>query len=613
MDSFWASICEALVCVAPDLADPSSHQESLQQAAVFLQAQLVALPVGLRFGMRIGVAMFRGYVRLTSLRPFDRLALRKRIAIVQSWSAAPIPPARQVFRALRNLALLGYFDTARAVDAPAPSRPRPVRVANDIQVGALVIGSGAGGAVTAMELASRGHDVLIVEEGEAPGSESADPGSTECVGSLYRQRGMTPILGRVPIAYVEGCCVGGSTELNSGFWHRPPAETLLRWRAQYELDGVSAEELCPHWQWAERLLDVRFHEGPLPVSSKVFARGAEAMDWSVAEVPRAAARARMTHAAKRREPVSPGMSSSVIPKAIDRGATVMSGYRVEWLDLRGARATGAILRRPGRDGGEAIRVHADHVFVCAGATETPALLRRSGLLRNIGDSLRIHPMLKVAARFGECMMPDDDGMPIMQVKEFWPDIVLGGAFCSRSHLALILSNNWVEVHQRMRARDHIACYYVGVRGTGTGRVRPSRFERGRTHIHYELSPEDLWNLSRGLARLSSLLLQGGAVEVLPAVCGVPPITSQVDAVRWLDDRLDAAACSLTTVHAFSSCPIGERRDRCAADSFGRIHGFENIYINDASMIPDSPGVNPQGTIMTLARRNAQHFCDRHRA
>jgi choline dehydrogenase-like flavoprotein len=128
-----------------------------------------------------------------------------------------------------------------------------------------------------------------------------------------------------------------------------------------------------------------------------------------------------------------------------------------------------------------------------------------------------------------------------------------------------------------------------------------------------LSQEDLWNLSRGLARLSSLLLQGGALEVLPAVCRVPPITSQVDAVRWLDDRLDAAACSLTTVHAFSSCPIGERRDRCAADSFGKVHGFENIYINDASMIPDSPGVNPQGTIMTLARRNVQHFCDRHRA
>jgi choline dehydrogenase-like flavoprotein len=53
-------------------------------------------------------------------------------------------------------------------------------------------------------------------------------------------------------------------------------------------------------------------------------------------------------------------------------------------------------------------------------------------------------------------------------------------------------------------------------------------------------------------------------------------------------------------------------EHCAADSFGKIHGFENLYINDASMLPDSPGINPQGTIMAMARRNALHFADLHR-
>ena len=48
----------------------------------------------------------------------------------------------------------------------------------------------------------------------------------------------------------------------------------------------------------------------------------------------------------------------------------------------------------------------------------------------------------------------------------------------------------------------------------------------------------------------------------------------------------------------------------AADSFGKIRGYENLYINDASMLPDSPGVNPQGSVMALARRNAAHFVDR---
>ena len=608
MDSFWASICEALVCVSPDLKDLSSHPQSLEQAASFLQAQLLALPMGLRFGMRIGLAVFRLSVRLTSSRAFQRLDLQTRIAIVQRWATTPIAPAQQLFRALRNLALLGYFER-QPETKPAPPRSRPVRPSIDTEV--LIVGSGAGGAVTAIELASRGHVVVIAEEGADPGP-NVDPGSTDSVSALYRKRGMTPILGRVPIAYVEGCCVGGSTELNSGFWHRPPAETLLRWKAQYDLDAASPEELCPHWQWAERILDVQLQDGPLSLSSQVFARGAAAMDWSVAEVPRTAARAR-TGCGTAGERAA-GMSRSLIPNAVASGATLMSGYRVERLEWKGQRVSAAVLRtRDGDDRDREVRVRAEHVFVCAGATETPSLLRRSGITHNVGDSLRIHPMLKVAARFNERLGACPGSMSVMQVKEFWPEIVLGGAYFSRSHLALILANNWTATHDRMRAIDQMACYYVGVRGTGRGRVRPARFERGRTHIHYELSNEDMWNLSRGLARLSSLLLQGGAVEVFPAVSGVAPIRTQVEAVRWLDDRLDGRSCSLTTVHAFSSCPIGERRDRCAADSFGKVHGFDNVYINDASMIPDSPGVNPQGIIMTLARRNAQHFCDQHGA
>ena len=53
--------------------------------------------------------------------------------------------------------------------------------------------------------------------------------------------------------------------------------------------------------------------------------------------------------------------------------------------------------------------------------------------------------------------------------------------------------------------------------------------------------------------------------------------------------------------------MGERSDRCAADSYGRVRGYENLYLNDASMLPDSPGVNPQGTVMAFARRNVLRF------
>jgi choline dehydrogenase-like flavoprotein len=56
--------------------------------------------------------------------------------------------------------------------------------------------------------------------------------------------------------------------------------------------------------------------------------------------------------------------------------------------------------------------------------------------------------------------------------------------------------------------------------------------------------------------------------------------------------------------------MGEDDRRCAVDSFGKLHGWQNIYLNDASILPNTPGVNPQGTILAIARRNVDHYLER---
>jgi choline dehydrogenase-like flavoprotein len=43
------------------------------------------------------------------------------------------------------------------------------------------------------------------------------------------------------------------------------------------------------------------------------------------------------------------------------------------------------------------------------------------------------------------------------------------------------------------------------------------------------------------------------------------------------------------------------------DSYGKLHGYENIFVADASIIPEAPGVNPQITVMGLAYRVADAF------
>ena len=479
-------------------------------------------------------------------------------------------------------------------------------------VKALIIGSGAGGAMTAHVLASAGMELLVIEEGKRWSLSDYGNNCPDGMQKMYRRRGMTPIMGPVPIGYAEGRCYGGGTEINSGFWHRTPPEILLRWKAQYDLEAAYPKDLEEHFSWVEHQIQVSMHDKAWPASTRIFARGIEAMGWSYQEVPRVVSNCESLNYCPNGCPsgAKRSMSRTLLPLAEQAGAKVITNCRVKLLIKEKKRVTGVLAALQREDGTEElIRIDADNIFVCAGATETPALLRRSGIRFHIGDSFRIHPMLKVAAKFDEEINAHKSVLPLLQVKEFWPEISLGGAFFAPGHLALILSENWLSHKDQMNCLRNMAIFYVAVRGIGKGTIRSSRTGEDATSIRYELAREDLRNLSKGLAYLSTLLLAAGAVAVYPSVYGLGPLNNEIEAIRWLDELLPKSALSLTTIHAFSSCPMGERIDRCAADSFGKVYHYENLYINDGSMIPDSPGVNPQGTIMGFARRNALHFVE----
>lgn len=465
----------------------------------------------------------------------------------------------------------------------------------------LVIGSGAGGGLTAATLAENGRTTTVIEEGPWIDPDACEPFTIDEMKLKYRHRGLSATLGRPPIAFVEGRCVGGGTEINSGLFHRPPPEVLEEWRDRYRIRDCEPASLEGHVDEIERVLSVSKLPTPPPSTSAVLERGAEKLGWRAMEVPRVFRYEASSRGQKQT------MTRTFIPRAVAAGATVMPRCRAVRLIRRGRRIEGAVCRVE-RDGGrrETITLLADDVFVCAGAIETPALLQRSGIWRNVGRGLKTHPTIKLAARFADPLEGHED-VPMHQVKEFGPDLTLGGAASRKGYVALALADDWESGRSRIADWENIAVYYAAIRSDGRGRVVALPGLRGAV-VGYRLTEADLSRLARGLVHLTELLFAAGADELYPSIAGAPPLADPKDAAA-LWERVVRSRAGLMTIHLFSTVRMGEDREKTAADSYGRVWGFDNLRVNDASLLPDAPGVNPQGTIMAVAARNCAHFLD----
>ena len=456
----------------------------------------------------------------------------------------------------------------------------------------LVVGSGAGGATTAAVLAEAGRDVTVVEEGPWVDPAAVEPFSLEEMRAKYRHHGPAAALGSPPVAFAEGRCVGGSTEINSGLWHRLPDDLASEWRARYHIEEFTPAVLHGYAERVEEWQSVSQLPGAPPVSSAILERGATKLGWHSVEFPRV-----FRFEGEGSRGVKQTMTRTMIPRAVDAGAVVVPRCRVTRLVSEAGRVTGASCVRDG----EPLEIRAEHVFVCAGAVQTPALLQRSGLRRNIGSGLKLHPTIKIAARFPHPV--DHDDVPMHRVNEFAPNLTIGGSASRRGQIAMAIADAGVE--PELDDWENLFVYYAAIRSDAGGRVLWVPGLRSPV-VTYKLTDGDLSRLARGLIHLGEVLLAAGATELFPSVTDGTVAHSVDDLASWWS-QVDRRRSNLMTVHLTSSVRMGEDTTRTGTDSFGRVHGIANLRVNDASLLPDAPGVNPQAAIMTIALRNAEQF------
>ena len=466
----------------------------------------------------------------------------------------------------------------------------------------LVIGSGAGGATTAATLAEAGHDVLIVEEGTWVPQGSVTPFSLDQMNQQYRSGGVTVALGLPSIAYTEGRCAGGGTEVNSGLYRRPPGYTLERWRANYGIVDFDTDDIDSICDEVEQALSVQTVPGDQTPASDILSRGAAALRWQHDEIPRWMTYPENGRAADGRRQ---SMTETYLPRALAAGARILTEHRLDHLVMHDSKALRAELTST-TDGERPVTISFRDVIVCGGAIQTPAMLQRSGMRHRIGRTLAVHPTVKLAARFdGEVNTPSD--VAVIQVKEFAPEISFGGSASHPGLVALALTDNWRDFGHAVTAWPELVIYYAAITSEGRGWVQAVPGLRDPI-VTYRLTRRDRDLLGRGLARLALVMLEADALEVYPSFRGAPVVRSRRD-LAAMTSAFSANNASVMTVHLCSTAPMGEDLRRCATDSFGRVHGTTNVYVNDASLLPDAPGVNPQASVMAIAIRNARRFAD----
>jgi choline dehydrogenase-like flavoprotein len=595
---------DAVSALVYSLVHPHANSPDLQppfnDLTQFILAQHARMPDYLRTPMQLAT------FALDAPR-FHRQPPDRRARVISAWKNSPTGFKRDLLRYFESLAILAAYsrdDKQRrnASEITDITTPQVVlQPARELKSEILVVGSGPGGAITACLLAEAGRDVLLVEDGQFLPLDSCTPFSQEEMQQKYRNGGQTVALGKNKIAYVEGRCVGGGSEINSGLYHRTPAEILERWRSEFGVEGLTEADLQPHFEACEKDLSVSKMPGVAPVASQKLRDGAAGMGWQASEIPRWF----------RYEPVNgkpvgkrQSMTETFVPRFLRAGGHLLPRTRVSELRQEGNRW----LVEARHEAVGQIRISADTLFLCAGAVQSPALLRRSGITSNIGNSLRVHPTVKIVAQFGEEVNAANMGVPVHQVKGFAPRLSFGCSISSPPHLALGLIDYPEVSQQTAQLWKYCVAYYAMITSEGQGTVRGIPGFRDPL-VRYRLTEIDRRNLADGFYKLAEMLFASGAKTLYPGLTGGPKLNC-TGCLKKLPEIVPDGLTNLMTIHLFSSCPMGEDKMKCAADSFGRLHGFSNLFLNDASLLCTAPGVNPQGSVMALARRNALHFLGR---
>lgn len=398
-------------------------------------------------------------------------------------------------------------------------------------------------------------------------------------------------LGRPPILLPEGRAVGGGTLINSGTCYRTPERVLRRWGLDTGRFNVHLDEVERTLRVDRQPVDVLGRNGLLALA------GAERLGWRAAPLRRNAPGCGGSSqcAAGCPRNAKNGVHLNALPEACEAGARIVTHARAERVIVERGRAAGVRAHRPD---GTALEILAPLVVVAAGATQTPLLLRRSGLGGHpeLGRGMAVHPATNLAGRFDEPVVSWSGVMQSVGIEELRDDGILIEATASPPGMSsFALPGIGRALRERMAGADRLAVIGAMIADAPSGRVHGRR----RALLRYDLTGADADRLRRAIVAMGRVMFAAGARDVLT---GLPrhPVALTMDELAEAVTAAPATGLRLAGFHPTGTAKMGADPALAPVDPSGRLRGVHGVLVADASVLPSCPEVNPQLTIMAMA-------------
>ncbi len=550
-----------------------------------------------------------------------------------------------LIRVAHQLAVLGYYSDSRVFESvgytPFSGRerypglhipetgPNPLEVQGPwdisgevIETEVLIVGSGAGGAILAYSLAERGKEVLLVERGQYVEPRAFAEDELIQLEALY-DGGLLQVASDYRFGVLQGNCVGGSTTVNNAICFPPPPAVVARWNQAGGHDsGLGVPELDAATAWVRKFLNVQPLGGSIPPF--LFHKGVDKLN---AVIGKPGSDTGLTMPQPFECNITGGkegcygcgkcnigcpydkklsMLIETLPRAqreFGKRVRIIAECEVELITAVSGTPQRVADVRARLGDGRWVTIRAKSFVLAAGALASSYLMLKNGIGRGlpVGKGLAFNMVAPVMAEFKETMNSFDgiqmghyvnDRMGDRFLIETWYSLPVG--------LALTMGGWFDEHFNNMRRAGKMAAYGMVVGTDGASSVYHNRMTDDMG-FHAVQTPRDMERLVQGLDKLAHVLFDAGAQRVIVNTWDHGSLTSPSQIPELLQQAKDPRFISLASAHPQGGNAIGRNRKMGVLDENFRVHGYANLFVTDASAFPTSLQVNPQMTVMSLAR------------